>query len=75
MLSKSGSAAGATLKYLIPAALGAGSSHVMFNNEHVSDKMKVFNILLGAISGATVKKHPTAALSGFAMIPAKDLYL
>lgn len=75
MLSKSGSAAGAVLKYGVPAVVGAGSSHYMFNNEHVSDKMKAFNLLLGALSGSYTMKNPAAGLGAFAMIPGKDLWL
>lgn len=73
MLSKSGSAAGATLKYLIPAAIGAGASHGLFNKEHTSDESKIVNWLIGAGSALAFRKNPAGALAGFATIPLKDM--
>lgn len=73
MLSKSGSAAGTALKYGIPALIGAGASHRVYNKEHTSDESKIVNLLLGAAAGAAFRNHPTASLTGFATIPLKDM--
>jgi hypothetical protein len=73
MLSKSGSAAGTALKYSIPALVGAGAAHGVYNNEHTSDRSRIINLLAGAGSGLTFMKNPTAALGVFATIPIKDI--
>lgn len=73
MLSKSGSAAGATFKYIIPASIGVGVSHGLFNKEHTSDESKIVNMLIGAGSALVFRKNPAGALAGFATIPLKDM--
>lgn len=73
MLSKSGSAAGAALKYVVPAGIGAAASHGLFNKEHTSDEAKIVNLLIGAGSALAFRNNPAGALAGFATIPLKDM--